>query len=299
MNALDNLGASFASFSRDLSLRLHHTHTQRTGTEPSLRKTGTSAQTHAATSTRCASPPTCRSSSRARRATSGRCSPSSARRQSASTAPVRSSVPLSGIGRCRRLTPQVAHPLSPLSLSRAGKPVPKTFAVCTIRSTPSTAHHCIAWAKSYLFPCVAPPFFSSSFSRACRCGVRAERIDAPRDGNSQLFGADDEADQQELDDAEKNGENGALPPPSSSVPVSRVYPCQRLTGGGGRSSDAQTQSTRSRTCVRKQRRCASCARRSTRRGPRDACSTRCVACVWRDVLPAFGVVVPHPCRERN
>ncbi|GAA5836792.1 hypothetical protein JCM9279_007663 [Rhodotorula babjevae] len=56
-----------------------------------------------------------------------------------------------------------------------GKPVPKTFAVCTIRSTPSTAHHCIAWAKSYLFP--------------------------------QLFGADDEADQQELDDAEKNGEN--------------------------------------------------------------------------------------------
>ncbi|GAA6023410.1 hypothetical protein JCM11491_006462 [Sporobolomyces phaffii] len=56
-----------------------------------------------------------------------------------------------------------------------GKPVPKTFAVCTIRSTPSTAHHCIAWSKSYLFP--------------------------------QLFGADDESDQQELDDAEKNGEN--------------------------------------------------------------------------------------------
>ncbi|GAA5895351.1 hypothetical protein JCM6882_006228 [Rhodosporidiobolus microsporus] len=59
-----------------------------------------------------------------------------------------------------------------------GKPVPKTFAVCTIRSTPSTAHHCIAWAKSYLFP--------------------------------QLFGADDEAeDEQELDDAEKNGENAS------------------------------------------------------------------------------------------
>ncbi|GAA5826743.1 hypothetical protein JCM11251_002876 [Rhodosporidiobolus azoricus] len=59
-----------------------------------------------------------------------------------------------------------------------GKPVPKTFAVCTIRSTPSTAHHCIAWAKSYLFP--------------------------------QLFGADDEAeDEKELDDAEKNGENAS------------------------------------------------------------------------------------------
>jgi ubiquitin-like 1-activating enzyme E1 B len=58
-----------------------------------------------------------------------------------------------------------------------GKPVPKTFAVCTIRSTPSTAHHCIAWSKSYLFP--------------------------------QLFGSDDEleSDQSELDQAEKNGEN--------------------------------------------------------------------------------------------
>ncbi|KAK4057495.1 E1 ubiquitin-activating protein uba2 [Microbotryomycetes sp. JL221] len=55
------------------------------------------------------------------------------------------------------------------------KPVPKTFAVCTIRSTPSTAHHCIAWAKSYLFP--------------------------------QLFGADDENEGNELDEAEKNGEN--------------------------------------------------------------------------------------------
>ncbi|GAA6010546.1 hypothetical protein JCM10207_001356 [Rhodosporidiobolus poonsookiae] len=59
-----------------------------------------------------------------------------------------------------------------------GKPVPRTFAVCTIRSTPSTAQHCIAWAKSYLFP--------------------------------QLFGRDDEADEEkELDEAEKNGENSA------------------------------------------------------------------------------------------
>ncbi|GAA6042460.1 hypothetical protein JCM8097_008469 [Rhodosporidiobolus ruineniae] len=67
-----------------------------------------------------------------------------------------------------------------------GKPVPKTFAVCTIRSTPSTAHHCIAWAKSYLFP--------------------------------QLFGADDEAaveeEEKELNEAEKNGENWASCSPS-------------------------------------------------------------------------------------
>ena len=58
-----------------------------------------------------------------------------------------------------------------------GKPVPKTFAVCTIRSTPSTPHHCIAWAKTYLFP--------------------------------QLFGTDedDAADGAQLDEAEKSGEN--------------------------------------------------------------------------------------------
>ncbi|KAI8800035.1 hypothetical protein BJ742DRAFT_780778 [Cladochytrium replicatum] len=30
-------------------------------------------------------------------------------------------------------------------------PTPKTFAVCTIRSTPSAPIHCIVWAKSYLF----------------------------------------------------------------------------------------------------------------------------------------------------
>jgi len=47
--------------------------------------------------------------------------------------------------------------------------------VCTIRSTPSTAHHCIAWAKSYLFP--------------------------------QLFGAEDDSDSNDLDEAEKAGEN--------------------------------------------------------------------------------------------
>ncbi|KAF8317744.1 uncharacterized protein EI90DRAFT_3133713 [Cantharellus anzutake] len=32
------------------------------------------------------------------------------------------------------------------------KPTPKSFPVCTIRSTPSTPIHCIVWAKSYLFP---------------------------------------------------------------------------------------------------------------------------------------------------
>lgn len=31
------------------------------------------------------------------------------------------------------------------------KPIPKSFPVCTIRSTPSQPIHCIVWAKSYLF----------------------------------------------------------------------------------------------------------------------------------------------------
>ncbi|KAJ8507709.1 hypothetical protein ONZ45_g9959 [Pleurotus djamor] len=53
------------------------------------------------------------------------------------------------------------------------KPTPKTFPVCTIRSTPSQPIHCIVWSKSYLL--------------------------------SQLFGEDE--DSGELDEALKQGEN--------------------------------------------------------------------------------------------
>ncbi|KAI0036331.1 hypothetical protein K488DRAFT_39149, partial [Vararia minispora EC-137] len=55
------------------------------------------------------------------------------------------------------------------------KPTPKTFPVCTIRSTPSQPIHCIVWAKSYLM--------------------------------SQLFGEDEEELSNELDEALKAGEN--------------------------------------------------------------------------------------------
>ncbi|KAL0959328.1 hypothetical protein HGRIS_014589 [Hohenbuehelia grisea] len=54
------------------------------------------------------------------------------------------------------------------------KPTPKSFPVCTIRSTPSQPIHCIVWSKSYLL--------------------------------GQLFGEDEDATG-ELDDAEKEGEN--------------------------------------------------------------------------------------------
>ncbi|EKM77587.1 hypothetical protein AGABI1DRAFT_77081 [Agaricus bisporus var. burnettii JB137-S8] len=54
------------------------------------------------------------------------------------------------------------------------KPTPKTFPVCTIRSTPSQPIHCIVWSKSYLM--------------------------------GQLFGEDEDATG-ELDEAEKQGEN--------------------------------------------------------------------------------------------
>ncbi|KIK62583.1 hypothetical protein GYMLUDRAFT_164462 [Collybiopsis luxurians FD-317 M1] len=54
------------------------------------------------------------------------------------------------------------------------KPTPKTFPVCTIRSTPSQPIHCIVWSKSYLM--------------------------------GQFFGQDEDATE-ELDEAEKQGEN--------------------------------------------------------------------------------------------
>ncbi|KAF9554803.1 hypothetical protein CPC08DRAFT_712628 [Agrocybe pediades] len=56
------------------------------------------------------------------------------------------------------------------------KPTPKTFPVCTIRSTPSQPIHCIVWSKSYLM--------------------------------GQLFGEDEnESASEELNQAEKDGEN--------------------------------------------------------------------------------------------
>lgn len=59
------------------------------------------------------------------------------------------------------------------------KPAPKSFPVCTIRSTPSEPIHCIVWGKSYLF--------------------------------GKLFGEDDEAvDEAELDKAKEEGENGEV-----------------------------------------------------------------------------------------
>ena len=62
----------------------------------------------------------------------------------------------------------------------SGKPVPKGFPVCTIRSTPSTPIHCIVWAKSFLFP--------------------------------QLFGAeeDETAVKEEMKKAAAQGENGVF-----------------------------------------------------------------------------------------
>ncbi|KAF9450853.1 hypothetical protein P691DRAFT_664436 [Macrolepiota fuliginosa MF-IS2] len=65
------------------------------------------------------------------------------------------------------------------------KPTPKTFPVCTIRSTPSQPIHCIVWSKSYLM---------------------GQRLFPDVVFLSQLFGEDEDA-VGELDEAEKQGEN--------------------------------------------------------------------------------------------
>ena len=75
------------------------------------------------------------------------------------------------------------------------KPTPKTFPVCTIRSTPSQPIHCIVWAKSYLLPWVS---------------LRFPTLDSTTyDLYSQLFGEDEDSGG-ELDEAEKQGENGTF-----------------------------------------------------------------------------------------
>lgn len=78
------------------------------------------------------------------------------------------------------------------------KPTPKTYPVCTIRSTPSQPIHCIVWAKSYLMPLVC----LCCFAILCAVQVLTSLI-------SQLFGEDeDSGNENELDEAEKQGENG-------------------------------------------------------------------------------------------
>jgi len=55
------------------------------------------------------------------------------------------------------------------------KPTPKTYPVCTIRSTPSQPIHCIVWSKSYLMGCVSHPFAgvrSSTDLPTDSCSVR-------------------------------------------------------------------------------------------------------------------------------
>lgn len=75
------------------------------------------------------------------------------------------------------------------------KPTPKTFPVCTIRSTPSQPIHCIVWSKSYL---LGYAFFSEH-----HC------LDFRQHHGRQLFGEDEDAGG-ELDQAEEQGENGII-----------------------------------------------------------------------------------------
>jgi len=76
------------------------------------------------------------------------------------------------------------------------KPVPKTFPVCTIRSTPSQPIHCIVWAKDYLLALVFN--LERNLVAILTCTFLSQ---------SQLFGEDQDGSE-ELDEAEKKGENG-------------------------------------------------------------------------------------------
>jgi len=69
------------------------------------------------------------------------------------------------------------------------KEVPKSFPVCTIRSTPSQPIHCIVWAKSYLFTYVM---------------LNARRLSLT--SSSEIFGiGEDEAPEFDLTEDSENG----------------------------------------------------------------------------------------------
>lgn len=74
------------------------------------------------------------------------------------------------------------------------KETPKTFPVCTIRSTPSQPIHCIVWGKSYLL-------------RYGPSNLRSAHI--LRD-NSEIFGAsEDESKEMDHSEDSENGNNPA------------------------------------------------------------------------------------------
>ncbi|VDC03017.1 unnamed protein product, partial [Peniophora sp. CBMAI 1063] len=60
------------------------------------------------------------------------------------------------------------------------KPTPKTFPICTIRSTPSQPIHCIVWGKSYLLPQLfgQDENATDDLDDALRAGENAHEIDA-------------------------------------------------------------------------------------------------------------------------
>ncbi|KAG8740350.1 E1 ubiquitin-activating protein uba2 [Ceratobasidium sp. 414] len=88
------------------------------------------------------------------------------------------------LGQVQPLLHHLSHSPKPIECFECvDKPVPKSFPVCTIRSTPSTPIHCIVWAKSYLLPVLPTTNL-----------------------HSQLFGEEDDG---ELDKAATAGENAS------------------------------------------------------------------------------------------
>ncbi|KAG9120277.1 E1 ubiquitin-activating protein uba2, partial [Ceratobasidium sp. 392] len=71
----------------------------------------------------------------------------------AATVPLVESGTAGYLGQVQPLLHHLSHSSKPIECFECvDKPVPKSFPVCTIRSTPSTPIHCIVWAKSYLLP---------------------------------------------------------------------------------------------------------------------------------------------------
>ena len=121
------------------------------------------------------------------------------------------------------------------------KPTPKSYAVCTIRTSPDKPIHCVVWAKDLLFPLLFGPKDEESDLDPKGALSRAENESTDEYVARVFRGMFTDKIQEVLDTAEKEVWEGKTPP----QPLGELYSllAEKGDGGDGVSIDASVSCT--------------------------------------------------------